>query len=399
MKEQKKITLGALAKALAYGEFVFFYQPIVSLVTGRVYGAEALIRWQRSDGSIVSSPMFIPLAEETGFITEMTEAMLPRLLDDMASIHQLDPSLSIAFNVSAKDLATDDFTSNTLQAVHEQHIAPGRLGVEITETQAMTLDEQMRNAISVLDAEGMRIAIDDFGCGYSSISLIRDLPVTVLKIDQSFVSRIYESEKCAQIVRHSISLAHQLGIETVGEGVNTQEVFDYLLCFGCDRAQGYYISTPLPLSDFLTFLSRGRRWFTLPPLGLIHLAQQDHMDWRRDFVREILNIVSAEDEEFKRKAYSRIPPLDPHECRLGKWYSGPGQEFRGNALFDQIGDEHEQLHKTANNVARAAWEGAARQEAAESIRSLNTHSCRLICLLGELHTRISLRYKGMIQNW
>ncbi|MEW6718453.1 MAG: EAL domain-containing protein [Chloroflexota bacterium] len=391
--------MSAIAKALAYGDFVFFYQPIVSFVTGKVCGAEALIRWQRTDGSLVPASMFIPLAEETGFITEMTQAMLPKLMADVTAIHQLDYSMAVGLNVSAKDLGTNGFASSILQALREYHIDPSKLRVEITETQAITLNEHMRNPMFTLDAEGVRIAIDDFGSGYSSIALIRDLPITILKIDQSFVSQIFKSERSAQIVRHSISLAHQLEMETIGEGVETQEVFDFLLCFGCDCAQGFYFSAPLPLADFLAFLSQGKRYGGLPPLGLIHLAQQDHLDWRRDFLREILNIVSAKDEESKHLAETRIPKVGLRECLFGKWYYDAGQEFRGNALFDQIGIVHRQLHQIAECLVQAVRAGASKEQVAESIWSFNEHSYKLVQLLCELHTRIALKYKGLTPDW
>ena len=399
MTNHEKIPLSAIAKALAYDDFVFFYQPIISFITGKVIGVEALIRWQRTDGSLVPPSMFIPLAEETGFITEMTQDMFPKLLADVTKIHQLDSSITVGLNISAKDLDTNGFVSSLLQALREHHIDPRKLIVEITETQIIKLNDHMRNAISALDAEGVQIAIDDFGSGYSSIAHIRDLHISILKIDQSFISQVIKSEKCSQIVDHSITMAHQLGIETIGEGIETQEVFDFLQCFGCTYAQGFYFSAPLPLADFLTFLSQNKRYWTIPPLGLIHLAKQDHMDWRRDFVREILNIVSAKDEESKHKTNTKLPPLGARECLLGKWYYGVGQEFRGNTLFDQIGIEHEQFHQIVERLAQAVLAGTTKEQVTESIWSLNKQSQQLQGLLTELHTKVMLKYNSLISYW
>lgn len=395
MAKDKKISLGALAKALAYGDFVFFYQPIVSLVTGKVNGAEALIRWQRTDGSLVPASMFIPLAEETGFITEITQAMLPKLLADMKAIHQSDPALIVALNVSAKDLAASEFSENILRAIQEHQIDPQKFCVEITETQILIPNAEIQKAIIALDAAGVHIAIDNFGSGYSSIALIRDLPISILKIDQGFVSRIFESEKNAQIVRHTISLAHQLEISTTGEGVETQDVFDFLLCLGCDCAQGYYFSMPLSLPNFLEFLSQEHRWIT-PPIGFIHLAVQDHIDWRRDFLREILSLITVQDEKLKQKAYERIPNLDPQKCLLGKWYDSAGQEYRGKATFDQLGIEHEKFHQTANRLVESARAGASKeQQIVQLIWLLNKHSDKLQGLLQDFHTDIALKYKKL----
>ena len=399
MPKDQKISLGAIARALEYGDFVFYYQPVLSLDKGKLCGAEALIRWQRIDGSLVPASKFIPLAEKTGFITEITQAMLPKVLADMATIHQMDPSLTIAFNVSAKDLAAPDCCKNILREIQEHKVDPHKFRLEITESQLMPLDDHMRNTFLAFDAEGVQIAVDDFGTGYSSIALLRDLPITAIKIDKSFINGIFDLEKSNQIVRHIIGLAHQLGLETVSEGVETQAAFDYLLCFGSTCAQGFYISAPLSLSNFLTFLSQDNCRWAVPPLGRIHLAQQDHIDWRRDYVREILNIVSTQDEKLKREACERVPNLNPKECLLGKWCYGAGQEFRGKAPFDQLEIEHEQLHQLADHLVRAVRAGASREQIVESILSINKHSGQLIELLSELHTCIALKYKALTPDW
>jgi EAL domain-containing protein (putative c-di-GMP-specific phosphodiesterase class I) len=392
--KDKKISLEEIAKALAHGDFVFFYQPIISLLSGKVYGVEALIRWLHPDGSVIPASLFIPLAEETGFITEITQAMLPKLMADITAIHQSDPLLTVAFNVSAHDLAARDSVDNILRAIQEHQIDPQKFRVEITETQILIPNAEIQKAIIALDTAGVQIVIDDFGSGYSSIALIRDLPVSNLKIDQGFVSRIFESEKNAQIVRHTISLAHQLEISSTGEGVETQDVFDFLLCFGCDCAQGYYFSMPLSLSNFLEFLSQEHRW-TTPPIGFIHLALQDHIDWRRDFVREMLSLITLQDEKLKQKTYERMPNLDPQKCLLGKWYDGAVQEYRGKATFDQIGIEHGKLHQTANRLVESTRAGASKEQIVRLIWSLNKHSDKLQGLLQDFHTDIALRYKKL----
>lgn len=395
MAKDKKIPLDEITKALMQGNFVFYYQPIISLLSGKVCGAEALIRWLHPDGSVIPASLFIPLAEETGFITEITQTMLPKFMADVTAIHRSYPSLTFAFNVSARDLVTTGFADDIIRVIQEHQIDPRKLRVEITETQILIPNVEIQKAILALDKFGVQIDIDDFGSGYSSIALIRDLPVSALKIDQGFVSRIFKSERNAQIVRHTINLAHQLEISSIGEGVETQEVFDFLLCFGCDYAQGYYFSMPLPLSNFLEFLSQEHRW-TTPPVGFIHLALQDHIDWRRDFVRETLSLITLQDEKLKQTAYERIPNLDPQKCLLGKWYDGAGQEYRGKATFDQIGIEHRKLHQTANHLEESVRAGASKKEKiVQLIWSLNRHSDKLLVLLQEFHTDIALKYKKL----
>ena len=395
MAKDKNITLEALTNALDNNELVFFYQPIISLVTGKPCGVEALIRWLHADGSIISPSMFIPLAEESGIITRITRTMLPKLLTDLKAIHQVDPTLMVALNVSTQDLTVSDFAENVLLEIQNHQTSLNNFSIEITESQSLVLNDRIRKVLVALDNVGVQIVLDDFGTGYSSISLIRDIPVIMVKIDQRFVVEVFAVEKSSQIVRHSIGLAHQLGMETIAEGVESQAVFDFLLCFGATKAQGYYFSPPLPLTDLLSYLSKNPCYLHVPPLGLIHLAQQDHVDWRRDFVREILNIIAEQDEKTRQQAYDRLPCLDPNECLFGKWYSKEGQRFRGTLLFEQLGFAHRELHELANRIVIATRQQTPRERVIESIWHLQKHSYELIRLLSELHTIAALEYKNM----
>ncbi len=397
MIKSKKISQKDVAQALTNDEFVFYYQPIISLVTGKVCSAEALIRWIRPDGSLILPSLFIPLTEETGFVTKITQAMLPKLMADIIAIQQADSSLTIAFNLSAQDIIKKKLIDNLLLSIQENQIDARKFQVEITERQMLTLNVERQKAILALDTAGIQIALDDFCMGYSAIALVRDLPISVLKIDQSLVSQIFELESCAQIVRHSISLAHQLTIQTIGEGVESKEVLDFLLCFGCDDAQGYYFSPPLPLSNFLAFLSSSRRW-AVAPLGLIHLASQDHMDWRRDFIREIMSLISTQDEKLKQKSYERMPNTDPRKCLLGQWYYGAGQDYQNMSLFEQIGIKHEKLHQTAQLLVDSVRSNTSSEQIVKLIWLMNKQSGELQKRLQDFHTYITLWYKKLAPN-
>lgn len=396
MKADEKISLGAIAKALAYGDFVFFYQPIVSLTTGKIFGAEALIRWVRNDGSLIPASMFIPLAEETGFITEISKEMLPKLMGDITAIHQAYPSLVIAFNVSARDIAARDFLDSVSRALQEYSIDPHRFRIEITEQQVVTINAESQEAISRLCATGIQFAIDDYGSGYSSLALLRDLPITALKIDQSYVRQIFTSEKSSQIVQHTITLAHLLGITTTAEGVETRDEFDFLLYSGCDRAQGFYISRPLPLSDFLAFLTQPNDKWHAPPLGLIYLSLHRHLDWKHDFLRKILNMCSAQDEDQRQKAYERMHKIELQEQLFCQRHKSAEPKLHERKPFDQIQIKSEQFNEAAELLAHAAYTGASKEQIAQFIRSLNTHSFELQKLLQEFHTDVALEYKEMI---
>lgn len=185
-------------------------------------------------------------------------------------------------------------------------------------------------------------------------------------------------------------------IATVGEGVETKAVHEYLMCYGCDSAQGYYYSKPLPLTDFLVFLSKRNYSWMGAPLGLVHLAQQDHMDWRRDLIREALIMFSVQEEYLKQQAYERLPNLDRRKCLLGKWYAGMGKEYQAMETIYQIGIEHEHVHETAKLLVHAARSGTSKTQIVELIWSLVSQGDLLMRRMQELHTSLALEAKNLV---
>lgn len=251
--------LGDLRRGLDRGELVLHYQPKVSLSTGDVSGVEALVRWQHPDRGLVPPDAFIPLAENTGLITPLTTYVLDAALGQARAWAELGHRIPVAVNLSARNLH-DERLVETVAALLDQHrVSADMLELEVTESAIMLEPARAKRILRRLSDAGIRIAIDDFGAGYTSLAQLKTLPVTELKVDRSFVTTMDTDVANALIVRSVIELGHNLGLTTVAEGVETAAAMAILAGYGCDVIQGYYLSRPLPPDTFLPwYLARAR---------------------------------------------------------------------------------------------------------------------------------------------
>lgn len=240
-----------MINALANNEFHVYYQPKVNIETGRVVGAEALVRWIRPDGEIISPGKFVPIFEENGFITEMDFAIYRQAVADIARWMRLDIEVPlISLNVSRRHLADDDFCEKFNALVGALGVPREYIELEITESM---LTENLNKLVDVatwLKDQGYRISIDDFGSGYSSLNLITMMPFDTLKIDGGFFLRNDLTDKNKKVITSVVSLAKSLNLETVSEGVETQNQVDFLKDLGCDMIQGFFYYKPMPGPDF-----------------------------------------------------------------------------------------------------------------------------------------------------
>ena len=236
-----------LRKALDQNEFHIYYQPIVSLGTGRIVGFEALSRWHRPQGIVMPND-FIPVADETGLILTINRQLLTAACQQVREWQELypsDPPLYLSVNVSPKQFAQADLAAQIGQLIEQSGMDPHCVDLEITETIAMADPERSGVMLEQLRALGVRLGIDDFGTGYSSLSRLQRFPVDTLKIDRQFVSSMDTDHDTHEIVRIIVMLAHNLGMNVVAEGVETEAQLDLLRELGCERAQGYLFSQPL----------------------------------------------------------------------------------------------------------------------------------------------------------
>jgi diguanylate cyclase (GGDEF)-like protein len=248
-----------LRLALEKRQFVLHYQPKVNVLTRRIEGVEALIRWRDPDAGLVSPAAFLPLLEATGMIVDVGEWVIQQAAADCQEWMRAGlPPVRIAVNISPLQLRLPDFTPNFLKAIHGwSNIASG-LDIEITEG-ALTEDSAAElKKLQFLRTIGVRIAIDDFGTGYSSLSRLSSLPIDTLKIDRSFVRPIPTDAGARVMVKTIVALARAFNLKTVAEGVETQEELDFLWQVGCEQSQGFLHSKPVPASEFAEALERGK---------------------------------------------------------------------------------------------------------------------------------------------
>jgi EAL domain-containing protein (putative c-di-GMP-specific phosphodiesterase class I) len=238
-----------LRRALERNEFVIFYQPIVSLESFKINGFEALVRWQHPENGLTGPDQFISLAEEMGLMVPIGNWVLQESCRQVKEWQMRFPDgypLFVSVNFSVKQLVQPD-TFNLIQRVlHETGLAPECLHVEITEGVFMQDDEVVRETLNRLRQIGVGLSIDDFGTGYSSLSRLHSFPISSLKIDRSFVSRWDGNNQKREIIGTIMSLAENLGLEVIAEGVETVEQLAQLRSLGCERAQGYFFSAPQP---------------------------------------------------------------------------------------------------------------------------------------------------------
>jgi len=245
-----------LRRALERGEFVLHYQPQMDIATGRVTGAEALLRWEQPGQGMVFPGDFIPIAEETGLIVPIGEWVLRQACAQKRRWHDagLFPDMRVAVNLSARQFKQQDIVRAVSDILEETRCPPAWLELEITESVVMESPEAAAETLHKLSAMGVHLSIDDFGTGYSSLSYLKRFPIDALKIDKSFVRDITVDPDDAAIAKAVIALAHSLKLDVIAEGVETAEQLGFLRAQDCDVIQGYFLSRPLPVDRFERFM-------------------------------------------------------------------------------------------------------------------------------------------------
>ena len=250
-------TESALRRAVERGELRLHYQPEVDLATGDVHGFEALVRWDHPARGLLGPNAFIPLAEETGLIVPIGEWVLREACTEAARWATVTSEpLTLSVNLSARQLAQQDLVAMVRRAMAETGINPATLCLEITESAVMESGSATTAQLRALKSLGIRLAIDDFGTGFSSLAHLRRFPVDTLKIDGTFVAGLGHEPQDASIAAAVISLSHALGLDTVAEGIETEEQLTILRGLGCDLGQGYLFGRPAPIEETVQLLAR-----------------------------------------------------------------------------------------------------------------------------------------------
>jgi diguanylate cyclase (GGDEF)-like protein/PAS domain S-box-containing protein len=253
------LLVGELRQAIECNELVLHYQPKASFATGRVAHVEALARWQHPRRGLILPDHFIPLAEQTGLIQPLCTWVLNEAIRQCAQWRDDNLLMHVAINLSMRNLHDPQLPDALLQLLAQWSLEPAWLEVEITESALAADPGRALEILTRLSDMGVRIAIDDFGTGYSSLVYLKRLPVDEIKIDKSFVSGMVMDENDATIVRSTIDLGHNLGLKVTAEGIEDQATWDLLRSWGCDFAQGYFLSCPLAASDLAAWLRKSDR--------------------------------------------------------------------------------------------------------------------------------------------
>ena len=240
-----------LERALKDGEFVPYYQPIVDIRSGKLNGAEVLVRWKKADGTIVPPVSFIPLAESSGLIIELTRSLMKRVRDETSAVIGLRPHLKISFNLTARHFTNEEIVDDVRRIFTKSSLKLSQIVFEVTERQPLENLTETRRVIAALQGLGVRIAIDDVGTGHSGLSYMLKLGVDIIKIDKVFIDSIGTDRNSNTIIETLIDLAQNMRMDIVAEGVESFEQVVALRELGIRSAQGYVFSPPLPGPAFL----------------------------------------------------------------------------------------------------------------------------------------------------
>lgn len=252
-----------LRRAVERQEFLVYYQPIVSLITGRISGFEALVRWQHPIRGLVSPTEFIPVAEETGLINAINTWVLQSACHQLSiwQHHPVTPEpLTMSVNLSARLFLQPNLLEQIDRIIYENKINPAYLELEITESVIMENTDAIKIILQQLKQRQIKLIMDDFGTGYSSLSYLHSFPLNALKIDKSFVKRMHDNKENMGLVPAMIGIANSMGMSAIAEGVETQEQLAQLRSFNCDFAQGYLFSKPIEQQLVLKLLAASPQW-------------------------------------------------------------------------------------------------------------------------------------------
>ena len=382
------VSLEDIKSALADGELRLFYQPKVSMLEGKVIGAEALVRWCRKDGTIVGPDDFIAVAEQGDFLHSITLELLSQAVDNIGLVRQSFPGLSVSMNVTPFDLESHRVSELIDGYLSRGELSSADLQVEITESAVMTQFDHVYEDIQRLNDMGIVVLMDDFGIGYSSLDRLSQLPFSALKLDKGVVSRMGTSRQNLNVVKSSISMARELRMTSVAEGVETEAIYNFLLASGCEQAQGFWISKPLPVSDYIAFLGESRT-YQGSQIGRVHQATMNIVQFRKSLIDAAFCKNMAEDEVLKVVTDPEVRLL-AEESRFGVWYFGIGQSLCGISEFDVLKDTYCEMHGAAKHFMQAVENDADKSTVDKELCVVDEKITHVLAGLNALERRLLL---------
>jgi len=360
-RERRK-SLERLETALERNEFCLYYQPKVDMHAGTVIGAEALIRWRHPERGLVPPVEFLPLMEGSELEIRLGEWVIDQALSQMDAWRAAGLDLPVAVNIAPPHLARIDFAERLKELLHRHPGTPeNRLELEVLESAAIDDIEHVSRLIEACRRIGVAFALDDFGTGYSSLTYLKRLPADLIKIDQSFVCDMLDDADDLAIVEGVIGLAEAFHISVIAEGVETVEQGLALIHLGCSLGQGYGIARPMPAPDLPGWINAWRpdpSWLQTSAAwsrddAVLLGAEMNHRIW----IEKLQACLDTPDG-------GALPPMDPHQCRFGRWYQSSGQlHYGGIDEFRAIDPLHRRVHamgKEIGALCHAGRQGEAR---------------------------------------
>lgn len=346
--------LQEIERALHADEFVLYYQPKVHMSNGNVFGAEALIRWQKPSGKLVLPGDFLPDLLDHPLEIELGDWVLHSALAQMRLWQAQGLQLQVSVNVSSQQLLEEAFVDKLSAALDEYpEIAPAALQIEILESSALHDLEKVSRVIQRCRQLGVRFALDDFGTGFSSLAYLKHLPASVLKIDQSFVRGMLESADDLSIISGVVGMAQAFGLQVIAEGVETADHAELLLQLGCEQAQGYGIARPMPAENLPEWIGNWKpepSWRQQVPVKSHNLpllyAEVEHRRWVKDLHQWLIG------------ARDTLPVMDYHQCRAGLWIDNEARSrFSLRPEVHQLDKLHRDLHQLGRDTVAAHTKG------------------------------------------
>lgn len=377
------ITIRDIEAGLTQHQFCLYYQPKYSLAGNRIEGSEALIRWRQPDGTLRQPGEFIVLASRSALIKKISAYVVEELLNDLPLLAPTGFT-PVSFNLTAGDFEDGLLTGRLLDALAKHEVEPDQVEVELTENSALTCSDTVLVNVKQLRDGGIGLAMDDYGIGYSSVDTLSKWPFSTIKIDQGLIGRMLVCDKSARIVHSALRMAHELDIDTVAEGVETEAQLRFLLEAGCRKVQGYLISKPLPLAD-LAILNLGDGKSRSLPIGQIQMALVDHIQWRKQLVQYAITMANLPADAPERQ--SQMPfCMAGHNCLLVRWYCGNGQVFERMPGFRAIGVALADMAEVSQQLVDGIRAGAGPADIEDLIGKVQLISLDMLDVLTTLET-------------
>jgi len=389
---QSGLTQQALERAMENNELILYYQPKISLLDGSVIGAEALVRWNVGEGVMISPSAFIPLAESSGLLHDLTVGLLDQVVNASVVLNAQVQGMALSINVAPNDLQSQTISKRIKHFLDTQTITAGDLQIEITESAVMGSFEQIQEDIVRLAALGVDVLMDDFGTGYSSIDRLSQLPFAALKLDQGVVRRMGTSPQNLNVVKSSISMARELRMTSVAEGVESAATYHFLMAYGCEEAQGFYISRPISLADFLSFAETEHN-FDGSQIGRIHQTVHNVLYHRKC----LFDVVFCDLVGAKACLPSVVDPEigeDLEKSRLGLWYFGIGQQLSGMVAFDSLEQPLRDLHKLSHEILNRQYDQSSSGKQEAALARMDSLVNQVVTLLHSLESALLLKQEN-----